>query len=116
MKPWHPGNWPPTAVVSKVGEGQRPINTAGAYVTDDGSFRRYLTEEQDFQKYRVTDAIQGFDLVHQLSRLRLGKNLPDAEVELIVRTLSENVGSYEQVVEVCCPLYNRERGKEIYCV
>jgi len=63
--------------------------------------QRWLTEGQDFQKYRVSDAIQGFDLVHQLSRLRLAKNLTDSEAELIVRTISENVRSYEQVIEVC---------------
>lgn len=62
---------------------------------------RYLTEEQDFQKLRATDGIRGFDLLHQLSRIRLVKNLPDSEVELIVRTIAENVRSYEQVVEVC---------------
>lgn len=66
-----------------------------------GSFRRYLTDGQDFQKLRATDAIQGFDLLHQLSRLRLVKNLSDTEAELIVRTISENVRSYEQVIEVC---------------
>ncbi|KAG6377424.1 docking domain of Afi1 for Arf3 in vesicle trafficking-domain-containing protein [Boletus reticuloceps] len=54
----------------------------------------------DLQKYRATDAIRGFDLVHQLSRLRLAKNIPDSEAELIVRTISENVRSYEQVVEL----------------
>lgn len=38
--------------------------------------------------------------MHQLSRLRLVKNLPDAEVELIVRSIAENLRSSEQVVEV----------------
>lgn len=45
-------------------------------------------------------AIQGFDVSHQLWRLRHGRNLPDAEVELIMRTIVESVESYEQVVEV----------------
>jgi len=54
----------------------------------------------DFGKRRVTDSVQGFDLIHQLSRLRLVKNIPDAEVELIVRSISENVQSYDQVVEL----------------
>ncbi|KIJ61626.1 hypothetical protein HYDPIDRAFT_115800 [Hydnomerulius pinastri MD-312] len=54
----------------------------------------------DFRKHQATNAIQGFDLLHQLSRLRLVKNLSDGEVELIVRSIAENVQSYEQVVEL----------------
>lgn len=45
-------------------------------------------------------AIQGYDLLHQLWRMRNAKNMPDAEVDLILRTLVETVQTYEQVVEV----------------
>lgn len=55
---------------------------------------------QDFKKHRATAAIQGFDLSHQLLRLRLVKNLPDTEVELIVRSIADNLRSYEQIVEL----------------
>lgn len=55
---------------------------------------------KDFQKSLTTDVIQGVDIHHQLSRLRHGKNLPDAEVELMMRTFAENLQSYDQVVEV----------------
>ncbi|KAG2154286.1 docking domain of Afi1 for Arf3 in vesicle trafficking-domain-containing protein [Suillus bovinus] len=55
---------------------------------------------QDFKKYQATAAIQGFDLSHQLLRLRLVKNLPDAEVELIVRSIADNLRTYEQMVEL----------------
>jgi hypothetical protein len=58
---------------------------------------------KDFQKSLLTDAIQGVDVYHQLSRLRHGKNLPDAEVELMMRTFAENLQSYDQVVEVGIP-------------
>ncbi|KAI6124424.1 docking domain of Afi1 for Arf3 in vesicle trafficking-domain-containing protein [Pisolithus croceorrhizus] len=54
----------------------------------------------DFQRFQATNSIKGFDLTHQLSRLRFGKNLPDVEVELIMRKIAENVRSYEQVVEL----------------
>jgi hypothetical protein len=76
------------------------------------SSRRYLTGRQDFQKHRAADAIQGFDLAHQLSRLRLARNLADSEAELIVRTIAENVRSYEQAVEVC--LVSWEIRQEVY--
>lgn len=50
--------------------------------------------------YLTKFTIRGFDLLHQLTRLRIVKNLSDSEVELIVRTLADNVRTYEQVVEV----------------
>ena len=56
--------------------------------------------QQDFQAALASDTIKGIDVVHQLYRLRTAKNLPDAEVELMMRSLAENVQSYEQVVEV----------------
>lgn len=49
--------------------------------------------------------------MHQLSRLRLAKNLPDVEAELIVRTISENIRTYEQVVEVRRSLSARRRTR-----
>lgn len=55
---------------------------------------------QDFRAYLETNAIQGFDLAHQIGRLRNAKNMSDGEMDLIVRTLVERVRSYEQVVEV----------------
>ncbi|EGO29734.1 hypothetical protein SERLADRAFT_365750 [Serpula lacrymans var. lacrymans S7.9] len=54
----------------------------------------------DFRKSQSTNAIQGFDLLHQMFRLRQAKSIADAEVELIVRTISENMRSYDQVVEL----------------
>ena len=55
---------------------------------------------KDFAKVRATQAIQGFDVLHQFYRLRYTKNIPNAEVELIMRALADNLQSYEQVVEV----------------
>jgi hypothetical protein len=55
---------------------------------------------QDFQHHAETKAIQGFDLLHQLSRMRHAKNVSDGEVDLIIRTLVDSVQTYEQVVEV----------------
>ncbi|KAF9236644.1 docking domain of Afi1 for Arf3 in vesicle trafficking-domain-containing protein [Melanogaster broomeanus] len=54
----------------------------------------------DSQKAQATNKIRGFDLLHQLYRLRLVKNVPDAEVELMVRSIADYVQSYEQVVEL----------------
>ena len=91
-----------------------PVLHDRTYRVVHASSWRYLTEGQDFQKYRTTDAIQGFDLSHQLSRLRLARNLTDSETELIVRTVADNVRSYEQVVEVCCLCVWWKICKEIY--
>ena len=54
----------------------------------------------------TTNPMQGFDVVHQLWRLRHGKRMPDGEAESIFRMLAENVQSYEQVCEVGTPPYN----------
>ncbi|OAX42604.1 spindle pole body interacting protein [Rhizopogon vinicolor AM-OR11-026] len=62
--------------------------------------KSYQYSVQDSKKYRATAPIQGFDVTHQLSRLRMVKNLPDAEVELIVRSIAESLRTYEQVVEI----------------
>jgi len=47
-----------------------------------------------------SNPIQGFDLEHQILRLRNGRNVSDGEVALILKTICENVRSYDQVVEV----------------
>lgn len=47
------------------------------------------------------DAIQGFDVAHQLFRLRNAKSMSEAEVTTIMRALAENVKTYDQIVEVC---------------
>jgi hypothetical protein len=57
---------------------------------------------QDFKHTLTTCAIRGFDINHQLWRLRLAKHMQDAEVELIMRTMVDAVQTYDQVVEVRC--------------
>ena len=91
----------------KVGNKQRCVNTGILCVTPSCRIplvvgKLYLNSRlpQDFQKSLLTDAIQGVDIYYQLSRLRHGKNLPDAEVELMMRTFAENLQNYDQVVEV----------------
>ncbi|KAG5723625.1 Protein mesA [Termitomyces sp. T112] len=54
----------------------------------------------DFAKFQANSAIRGFDVMHQLIRLRHGKALIDAEAALIMRTFADNVKTYEQVIEL----------------
>ncbi|KAJ7785895.1 stabilization of polarity axis-domain-containing protein [Mycena metata] len=54
----------------------------------------------DFRNAQLVDAIQGFDVAHQLFRLRNAKTMTDTEVSAIMRTLAENVKTYDQVVEL----------------
>lgn len=42
----------------------------------------------------------GFDLEHQITRLRKGKKLEEGEVALVLKTICEGVRTYDQVVEV----------------
>lgn len=55
---------------------------------------------QDYAKYRAACSVKGFDLIHQLMRFRYAKNMSDAEALAIAKALSENVKSYDQVIEV----------------
>jgi len=106
--------WPTTSFVDR---GERPRLGSGLTFFDDSAGVRELQAnacriegwkhtmmckywEPDFQKSLATDAVQGVDIYHQLSRLRHGKNLPDAEVELMMRTFAENLQNYDQVVEM----------------
>ncbi|TFY76670.1 hypothetical protein EWM64_g7339, partial [Hericium alpestre] len=60
----------------------------------------YHNFQADFARALQQNAIQGFDVVHQLWRLRNAKSMSEAEVELIMRTMAENVQTYDQVVEL----------------
>ncbi|KAI0319503.1 spindle pole body interacting protein [Amylostereum chailletii] len=65
------------------------------------SYREY---QKDSKASLATNAIQGFDVLYQVTRLRYAKNIPDAEAELIMHTMLDNVYSYEQVVELLAML------------
>lgn len=98
-------NFRQTPVESRVGNRRGCVNIGHLCVSPHPLCRLWqvLTtafRPKDFQKSLATDAIQGVDIYHQLSRLRHGKNLPDAEVELMMRTFAENLQNYDQVVEV----------------
>ncbi|KAF9787957.1 spindle pole body interacting protein [Thelephora terrestris] len=106
--------WPTAGYTDR---GERPRLGSGLAVFDDLAGVRELQANAsriegwkqtrmcqywdiDFKKSLTTDAIQGVDIYHQLSRLRHGKNIPDAEVELMMRTFAENLQTYDQVVEL----------------
>ncbi|TFK49059.1 spindle pole body interacting protein [Heliocybe sulcata] len=61
------------------------------------SYRYY---QEDFDKALSADPIEGFDVLHQVWRFRYAKNMSDSEVDLIMRTLVDNVQTYDQVVEL----------------
>ncbi|KAG7439609.1 spindle pole body interacting protein [Guyanagaster necrorhizus] len=59
----------------------------------------YKYYAMDFKKSLTTNPIKGFDVVHQIFRLRHAKRIPDSEVSLVMCALIENVKTYDQVVE-----------------
>ena len=63
-------------------------------------FIKLLLCLQDFIKQQESSPIAGVDVIHQLWRLRHSKRMSDGEVGLIMRTLVENVQTYDQVTEV----------------
>ncbi|TCD66558.1 hypothetical protein EIP91_001226 [Steccherinum ochraceum] len=70
----------------------------------------YSLYQVDFNKSLATNPIQGFDVAHQLWRLRHAKKMSDGEIELIMRTLAENVQNYEQVTELLSLLPPHHNG------
>ncbi|CCM03276.1 uncharacterized protein FIBRA_05404 [Fibroporia radiculosa] len=60
----------------------------------------YTLFQIDFRQTLITDPMQGFDVVHQLWRLRHTKKISDGEAELIMRSLAENVQDYDQVTQL----------------
>ncbi|KIL66165.1 hypothetical protein M378DRAFT_75418 [Amanita muscaria Koide BX008] len=65
------------------------------------SYRHCVT---DFARQRASSAIQSIDVPYQVLRLKNSRNLPDAEVSSITRALTDNVKSYEQVIEFLADL------------
>lgn len=66
--------------------------------------KSYQYWKSDFQADLAYRAIKGFDLHHQLSRLRNAKDMPEVEAELIYCSLGASVKTYEQVVELLAQL------------
>ncbi|KZT04479.1 spindle pole body interacting protein [Laetiporus sulphureus 93-53] len=60
----------------------------------------YTLYQLDFRKMLATDPIEGFDVIHQLWRLRHAKRMPDGEAELIMSTLADNVRTYDQITQL----------------
>ncbi|ORX40101.1 docking domain of Afi1 for Arf3 in vesicle trafficking-domain-containing protein [Kockovaella imperatae] len=61
--------------------------------------RSYKLCAKDWARHMKTRAI-GFDVQHQIARLRLIKNMTDGEAEAIFSCLAAGIRSYEQVVEL----------------
>ncbi|TBU25631.1 mesa protein [Dichomitus squalens] len=97
--------------------GEKPRLGSGVYFSDEVAgakelamnagriegWRRtecYRLLQADWQHELATKPIQGFDLLHQLARLRYAKVISDAEAELIFRSIAENLRTYEQVTEL----------------
>ena len=71
-----------------------------------------LLEFQDYAKSKPSSAIKGFDVLHQLFRLRYAKNMLDAEALTITKSLAEGVKTYDQVVEVSNVIQTRLQSTE----
>jgi hypothetical protein len=84
------------------GGGKRIVTSIAWLCVAGHALSRILsnTFPQDFVKCQAVKAIRGVDVLHQLFRLRHTKNIPDAEIQLIMRVLAENLQSYDQVIEV----------------
>ncbi|KAF8757951.1 Spindle pole body interacting protein [Rhizoctonia solani] len=60
----------------------------------------YKSYRDDFKAHLENRHIKSIDINHLVSRLRYGRNMSDSEAELIMRSLTAYVQSYEEVVEL----------------
>jgi len=82
-----------------------------AYASRIEGWRRtamYRMFQEDFKRSLATSAIRGFDVNHQLWRMRNAKLMQDTEAESIMRTMVDAVQTYDQVTELLSltPPYN----------
>jgi len=70
------------------------------------SYKLYRNDEAIRERNR---SIIGFDLHHQLARLRKGKKLQSSECELIFTTVAKSIKTTEQIIEVSTVLKKRSR-------
>lgn len=63
---------------------------------------------KDYPKLQASSAIKGFDVVHQIFRLRYTKNMLDSEAFAITKSLADGVKTYDQVIEVCYSLHSND--------
>lgn len=80
--------------------GLRELSSNGSRIEGWRKSASYEYWVQDFQSELDNSQIKGFDLDHQVLRLRNGRSISDSEVGLILKTICENVQNYDQVVEV----------------
>ncbi|GAA5824786.1 hypothetical protein JCM10212_004929 [Sporobolomyces blumeae] len=78
--------------------GTREIVRDSARIEGWMATRSYKLYREHFKRSLEFAPLRDFDLVHQLSRLRQGRQLCPGEVQLIVQTLAQSVQSDEQVV------------------
>ncbi|KAM0787441.1 hypothetical protein ACM66B_003521 [Microbotryomycetes sp. NB124-2] len=64
----------------------------------------YIAYQQLFLAQRQTSPFHEFDLGHQVARLRHGRRMPVAEVELLFRTLATQTRTDEQVIAILAQL------------
>jgi hypothetical protein len=69
-------------------------------VASAGPVAEELELRQSFNAKLNRSPIRGFDLSHQLGRLRQGRKMQSAEVELIFKTLAQTIQTEDQVIEV----------------
>ncbi|GAA6027633.1 hypothetical protein JCM8097_007956 [Rhodosporidiobolus ruineniae] len=106
---------------SRGGYGAQPSLGAGITGADEGAVAReaagsaarierwmktdsYKLYQQHFRQFLHDSPVQGFDLTHQLVRLRQSRQLSSVEAKLIFQTLAKNIRTDEQVVALLAQL------------
>lgn len=106
---------PPSAAYSegRLGSGavftdepsrQRELRAAGPRVDAFRKTGSYKRLGADWARWERERALRGWDVQHQVARLRVGRAVGDQEAGAIYAALADGVRSYEAVVEVSAVL------------
>ncbi|GAA5997729.1 AFI1/MesA family protein [Rhodotorula paludigena] len=91
-------------VFGDEGAGQREVLGNAARIEAWMRTKSYKVYQQTFRQSLHDSPVRGFDLTHQIMRLRLSRQLPPAETRLIFQTLAQSVRTDEQVVTLLAQL------------
>ncbi|CAG8726608.1 3141_t:CDS:10 [Cetraspora pellucida] len=70
----------------------------------------YKYYQLDFQNYLKTRNIKSFDVHHQVSKLKMLKNMPEQEVETLYKAFVNSVSTDEQIIEFLSYLPQNQGG------
>ncbi|GAA5928125.1 AFI1/MesA family protein [Sporobolomyces koalae] len=108
--PWREGRLGSGVVFWDEGQGMKDLQRDSARIEGWMATKGYTLYQQAFRESLESAPLRDFDLIHQLSRLRLGRQLSTMEVTLILQTLVQSVKSDSEIIALLAHLPSHSGG------